>query len=335
MANLVFRDSFDTYNGTSSLATGLASRWTGSPGSTTLTTGRFGTGQAVTGVSSGTSMTGSVWSSALGSFTFEGSIRFNSTAANTFLEFLESATVHVQIGVAANSSLTVLRNGTLLNTSAINAFTIGVWYTIQVEVVISDTVGRVSVYLDNTKVLEVTGADTQNAGTGLVDRLRLSSVSAVIPTLDDIYVQDTATRLTDPLRAEVLYPNADGSTLNLTPSTGTSHFGVVDETLASATDYLTSNNIGDFDLLGLTDLSVTPVAIQEVVVIGYAGKTDIGGRAVALGVKSGATTSDGPNNNLSTVGGGFARPLATDPNTSAAWTKSGVDALQLQPKVVA
>ena len=117
------------------------------------------------------------------------------------------------------------------------------------------------------------------------------------------------------------------------PSTGTSHFALVDEALASRTDYLSGSTVGELDLLGLTNLAATPLSIQEVNVIGYASKTDATLRSYALGVKSGATTSDGSNIALSSSGGRAERPLAVDPNTGSAWTAAAVNALELQPKV--
>ena len=152
---------------------------------------------------------------------------------------------------SSDGTIRVRRNGTLLGSSAGGAFVVGTWYSLQIEIVISDTVGRVSVYLDGTQVVNLTSQDTKNGGTGVVNNIYFSGGSGAIGgRYDDMIVQDSATRLANPIRAATLYPNADGGTLNLVPSTGTSHFALVDEALASRTDYLSGSTVGELTCSG-------------------------------------------------------------------------------------
>jgi hypothetical protein len=332
MPNLVFRDGFDTYASVSGVDVGVASKWP-TAASGTLVTGRFGTGQAANLTGASTDWITPTFT-ALSSFTFEAGFMVVAGTTGSIIFFREGATNHVDLTWEADGTIRAKRNGTLLGSSAGGAFTVGSWYSLQVEVVISDTVGRVTIYLDGVQKLNLTGLDTKNGGTGVVDRIYFSGGSGSIGgRYDDMLVQDSATRLANPIRASTLYPTSDGATLNLVPSTGTSHFALVDEALASRTDYLSGSTVGDLDLLGLGNLPTTPLSIQEVNAIVYASKTDATNRSIALGVKSGATTSDGSNYALSSSGGRFERPLAVDPNTGAAWTTSAVNALELQPKV--
>jgi hypothetical protein len=330
MPNLVFRDGFDTYNGTSSTATGLASKWTITD-QPALVTGRFGTGQALQVTSSAGDLYTPLFT-ALSSFTVECGLRVAGGSTTSTLRFRTGTTIHLDFSFAADGTISVKRNGTLLHATAPGAFTLTTWYSAQFEVVISDTVGRVSIYFDGVQKVNITNQDTANGATLTVNNVQCFGAGTSVQ-FDDLIVTDSATRLSNPIRASTLYPTSDGGTLNLVPSTGTSHFALVDEALASATDYLSGSNVGDLDLLGLGNLAATPLSIQEVNVIGYASKTDATSRSYALGVKSGATTSDGSNIALSSSGGRAERPLAVDPNTGSAWTAAAVNALELQPKV--
>jgi hypothetical protein len=241
--------------------------------------------------------------------------------------------LHVELTPNSDRSFTAKRNGTALGNSAANTFIYGQWYSFQMEVVISDTVGRVTVYLDGAQVLDLTGQDTANGATLTVNNLKFFAATSSNYEVDDLIVTDTATRLTNPVRIETLYPDSDGATLDWTQSTGGTHFGVVDEAVASATDYLEAASVGNVDELGLTALSSTPTSIEEVNVIMYASKTDAAIRSVYPGVKSGATTSDGTAYFLTSSGGRVERPITTDPDTAAAWSAAGVNALQVRPKV--
>ena len=91
--------------------------------------------------------------------------------------------------------------------------------------------------------------------------------------------------------------------------------------------------MGDVDTYGFGDLGSTPSTIDAVQLTAFAEKTDAAARSIALQAKSGATTSDGGNFSLAATYGKFERLLTTDPNTSAAWGASAVNALQGGPKV--
>lgn len=329
---IIFRDGFDTYNGVSSTSVGVASKWSISVAGT-LVAGRFG-GQALQFTGGNTnSMTTSVFS-AVSSLTLECGLKITTGSTGSPIFFREGSTNHVDLVFSSDGSITARRNTTTLGTSATGVYTPGVWFSLQVELVISDTVGRVTVVIDGAVVLNLTGQDTQNGGTGVVDRLFFTGASSA-PTAawDDMIVLDTATRLTNPVRIETLVPDTDGGTLNWVPSSGTAHYAVVDELPVSATDYLSAAFVGDVDELALSALTGTPISIEEVVVVGYASKTDTATRTMNFEVESGATTSTGSAYTLGTSGLRYERPLATDPNTAVAWTASGVNALLVRPKV--
>ena len=95
-------------------------------------------------------------------------------------------------------------------------------------------------------------------------------------TCDDVYFDDEYLSMVPERRVETLYPNADGATLGLTPSTGTDHFALIDEAQMDASDYLAGSTVGQMDEFQLTDLSNIPRSIDGVKVVGYARKRRCG-----------------------------------------------------------
>lgn len=335
MVASIFRDSFDQYSG-STQPVGVQSKWTSVNGNIGLTTGRFG-GQAAT---CGNAVSSASMDSAVSSFSAQFGYSGAGSTGRTYgiVRFRSGTTYMVGVGFNADGSVFVAREtglnaGTILGTSAAGVVPINTYVTIDFECVISDTVGEARVYVDSTLVLSLSNVDTRNGTPTTVNTVVLGDGVSAATKIDDLIVISGASKLPYLLRAETIAPDSDGATLNLVPSTGTSHFAVVDELPASATDYLSGSTAGELDLLGLSNLASTPDSIQELVIVGLLQKTDVTARSMALGVKSGATTSDGANFALNASGLRHERVLDTDPDTSAAWTAAAVNALQVQPKV--
>lgn len=129
---------------------------------------------------------------------------------------------------------------------------------------------------------------------------------------------------------------ADGATTNFTPSTGTNHAALVDESPPNDdTDYNQSSNVGDLDLYEITDMAHTPASIFGVQINLNAKKDDAGTRSIAGVVRSGGTNYEGGAQALSTSYAYYLDVRETDPDTSAPWTKTGVDNAQFGIKVTA
>lgn len=101
--------------------------------------------------------------------------------------------------------------------------------------------------------------------------------------------------------------------------------------------YTSDNTVGHEDLLGFNALSANPSSIVAVVVKGFMRDSDAGARTVTLNTKSGTTDSAGSNAGFSpTVSyGWFSSVFTTDPNTSAAWGVSGLNAATSGYKITA
>src|SRR6266511_2408172 len=101
------------------------------------------------------------------------------------------------------------------------------------------------------------------------------------------------------------------------------------------TSYVYDSTNGHEDLYDLDHLAATPTSIIAVQSRMFAKKSDSGARNGQIRVKSGATEVGGTDTALSTTYTWLNRVDAVDPNTSAAWTASAVNALQVGPKVTA
>lgn len=355
---LVAVDGFDLYNGVAAptlTAPSFQTKWTSQGGAGSgysLVAGRFG-GQALRVSASGNAIATRVLSSNYTSGLSVGfAFRINGlptgTGFNALVSYLwgfQSSSAAWQFGVrpTATGSLEVTRassqsGATVIGTTANGLIVSGNWYYLEIEADLSTTVGRVTLYLNGAQVLNLTGVNNLNAGAGtdvglFVYQFTNGSTGMGTGDLDDWYEASTSTRVGEG-KVETLRPSADTATKNWTPDTGVVNFSRVNETLADGdTSYVQASTVGTLDLYDLGDLSSTPAAIYGVQVAGFARKTDAGTRSIALSVKSGATSSDGSNFALGSSYSKLERMLTTDPNTSAAWGTTAVNALQSGPKV--
>lgn len=99
--------------------------------------------------------------------------------------------------------------------------------------------------------------------------------------------------------------------------------------------YNSDSTPGDIDLFTLTSLPAGAQNIAAVDPIVYARKDDAGTRTITNHIKSGTTVVDGPNIALSTTYQYIDNIQQTDPNTSAAWTVTGVNNLLVGYKEIA
>lgn len=355
----LFVESFDSYNGLGT-GTGLLGRWYNTNAAQSvrqsLVAGRFGVGQAYNaGAGSGATIhqTNCLIESASGvGFSVETGFSMHAALAvkdaNALVAngsevgfCLSNSSDIPQLGLRYNANCwSLVRWGAVAGGSpAAILWTSSPIYgdltfrSFKMKGVIHASIGSVDLMIDGTQVYSASGINT---GTGTINRVAfcqgdLSFNAGIV--CDDLVIKDSAAAYLPDLRIDQLPPVGDGATLNLTPSTGTNHFAVVDESQVSTADYLSGTNVGDFDLLDLANMSTAPNQILGVNLIGYANKTDVTARAWNLGCKSGATTSNGSDLSLATSAGYYHRLLETDPNTAAEWLKSNVDALQIQPRI--
>jgi hypothetical protein len=264
------------------------------------------------------------------------------TSLSTLVTFFgdSTSTTHITLGVDSNGAITAARGALAvgLGTSANGVWTLNGWNFWEVKATLNDTTGSVLVRKNGVTVLNVTGADTKNAGTGTtLTAMRIHAVTNNTQYVDDVYcVNGDATAPNDLLgdsKVETLLPNAEGTTTDWSLSTGTTHYTLVDENPANTTDYVFSDVDGEVELVGVADLSTTAFNVHAVQVGMYAAKSDAGARSLRRVVRSGGANYTGSDIALGTSYGYIYEGLVLDPATGSAWTPTNVNALQIGAEV--
>jgi hypothetical protein len=329
-------DGFDHYN----TSAHLALKWSGVANAAgTFGAGRFG-GQAFT--ASGTPGTGARMDLTAQATRVVGfALKLpNTTTGGIIVVFGDGATTQVDVrwsGTAAGL-LTVTRNGTVLGTAS-GTYAQGVWYYLEFKALIDPSAGEVYLHIDGASVLALTAQNTRNTANSYSTRVTISTSAApAVYTFDDLYILNTSGSINNDFLGEcriiTSVPNADGSSLQWTPSTGTAHWSLVDEIPPNATDHVLSSTPGHIDLLVLPDIAPTgPVLAAQTVIMAL--KDDVGVRQIAEQCKSGATTGTGATETMTSTNAFYKTLRETDPATSAQWTLSGFNAAEWGAKVIA
>lgn len=344
---LVMTEGFDMYNGTGA-NTGLQAKWVGIT-SCSMQTGRFG-GQCLQCVAANGAGSVRGFPAAYSSFSWGMAVRFTAmpstsgTTAQWYFENIASAQVGFKVGPSGDiqaGRYTARNSGTNLGSaSATGVIVLNVWHYVEFEIVISDTVGVINVYVDNVQVLALTGLDTRNGAPTDVGQFVFYPVGiGSITTLgtcqiDDIYLLNAATRLGE-RRIETLRPANDTGTKNWTPNSGTANFSRVNETTVDGdTSYVSATTSSTRDLYGISALSSTPATIDGINVVSFPLKTDATSRSIYNSIQSNAVDSDGSAMALAASYQRLDRLVLTDPSGGGAWTPTRINNLLIGPKVV-
>jgi hypothetical protein len=202
------------------------------------------------------------------------------------------------------------------------------WTYFEVVCVRHSSAGTVTVKANGTTIFTLTGINTGYV-TGY-DSLRFAGNQNV--DYDDLFVRDDTTFVGE-VRVETLYPNADTADKDFTPSTGGTNYNLVAD-FDGDTDYVSSATPGDIDRYAFDDLASTPTTIHAVQTRITARKDDVTTRAIRASMDSGGTIASGVTTGTGTSYADVTDIFTTDPNTSAAWTASGVNAVKAGPEVV-
>jgi hypothetical protein len=261
--------------------------------------------------------------------------------SNTISGFsiLDGATIQVHLDCAdpddGSRKVRVYR-GTgltnLLGETAANALPpAGDYYHIGWMVKIHDTLGFIHVWIDGVLVLSLTDIDTKASGNAFATIVRLNLGQNNL--VDDYFAFDGSGAENNDwpgtCRVYTGMPDSDDVS-DLTPLSGTDNFAMVDEMQNHDTDttYNHSSTAGDKDLFGTNlDLPVgsTVLACESRAVI---RKDDVGARTGRAINKSGATQTNATTLTLGTTYALQRIKMDVDPDTGAAWTRAGANALE-------
>lgn len=337
--NILLIDGFDLYNGTGA-NTGVQTKWSLSTTSqAAMVAGRFD-GQAFGWVGS---LSGDKWlnrpfsaASASISLGFAYNVAVSDGRLAKTMHLLSSGTYMIgltcdSLGVLTAGRFTAFGSFTALGSSAAGVIKQNTWHYVEVEAVISDTVGVFNVYVDGVSVLALTNVDTRNGTPTTVNQIQFSSTSYSPASFDDVYVTDTAIRLGE-RRIQTLRPGADTATKSFIPSTGVSNYALVDDAVADSADYVSGSAVGDLDLYEIADIGGTPSIIDAVQLTAFAHKTDAASRNIALVGDIAGAQIQSSDFALASGDAKFDYLAQIKPG-GGAWDLAAVNALRIGPKV--
>ena len=158
------------------------------------------------------------------------------TVVTDVVHIIEGAITHIFVRVLTNGAIEVFRGAVSLGVSANNVITAGSFPYLEVKAVIHSTTGEVIVRIDEVEKLNITGANTRNGGTGVIDRIRWQGSTNIV-TFDDILVNDNlgaAPQNTFPgdRWIEAVFATSDGASSQyevVVPASPLTHFDKIDD----------------------------------------------------------------------------------------------------------
>lgn len=271
---------------------------------------------------------------------------FRPTATSgSILKFYDATTAQCTLRWNLDGSLAFYRGdgSTLLGSSAAGLITTNSWAHVEVKVSIHNTTGTVEVRVNGSAspVINLSSQNTRSSANNYATSVSITATSGLVAThFDDFYVCDTNgstnNNFLGDCRVDTLYPTSDGNYTAFTPSTGSDHFALVDETAPNGSDYNDGVAVNDRDSYGFGNLSaLTSQTVYGVQVNAAALKDDAGSKSVATFARSVSTNTDGASTPLSTALLYVSQIFEQDPDAAAAWTESTVNAAEFGVKVTA
>lgn len=252
------------------------------------------------------------------------------------MSLCSDSNVTQQITVVQTSSAITIRRGNaggaVLGTFNFTSIPT-LWYHIQVEAVIDDSAGVVKVRLNDQEVLTYSGDTKFGTGNSTIDGVWFSQSGNSSGSVCDYWICDDTgsapfnTYLGD-LRVTKHRPSAAGTTTQFTPDSG-SNYARVNEAPYSAVNYVSSVTSGHKDTYAMDDLPASISTVYALKVSAVAKNPDGGTPQLRTVVRTNST--DYANATYTNLGGSdsvITNIWTQNPNTSASWTPTQVNAME-------
>ena len=251
--------------------------------------------------------------------------------------FRDSGTVQVDLRMTTTGALQVTRNGTVLATTS-NTISAGQWYYVEFQVTINSSAGSFTLQITTPGGIASTwasgsGVNTQSTGNASTNEIAFIGYAnnSNDTYIDDLYCLNTSGSVNNTFlgdsRIVTNLPNADGASTQWTPSTGSTHYNLVNEANPNDdTNYVNSATAGQLDLYKYPSISISG-AIAGVQITMCARKDDAGARTVSAEYRSAGGTNYAGGSSFNPTPGYlmYRQVYDTDPATGSQWTLSGVN----------
>lgn len=251
-----------------------------------------------------------------------------------FLSFYEPASVEgLNFRITAAGEIQAYRLSTLLGTSSAGAVTAGVWRFIEIKATINDTTGSVEVKVAGSTILNLTSQDTKQGSTAEWAGFRLVSGGGTGQfVFDDWYILDTSGAQNNDFignhRVDLVQPDSAGDSAQYTPSAGSNYQNVDENPKDDDTTYNENATTGNKDLFNYGAMpSIGTISGLQVNTV--CRETDASTFSLKTLIKTGTTESADTAQTIGTTTYvNLYRVSELDPDTSSAWTESGVNGAQ-------
>lgn len=250
--------------------------------------------------------------------------------------------IHLTLAIDYTNQRFILRRGnTLIDNTSDDVLDLDTWYHAEFKFNINDTTGLYELRLDGIDVMSDSNVDTKEVFPS-VFAIQFNGIQAKNNDnpdeeflIDDFYVLDSnGSENNDFLgvdtRVLTLFPDAEGTTNDFTPSTGTDNSATVDENPASDTDFNSGITNGDIDEYLVDTLNAD--SVFGVMIRSNVQPSASGHRAVRNRVLSNSSIANGSDITI-TDDVDVNTIFETDPDTTSLWTISGVNAAEFGVEV--
>lgn len=342
---LLWIDGFDIY-GTSS--TGVTNMLEGVYAEITANSSPTTT-QARTGVNSyGLSLNGTfrrIFGSNLATVGVGMAWFFNSlpTASNAIMlaQFLDNGGSAVCTITMSTTGQIEVRTGGVSGTVRASSSPVLVttaWQHVEIKTTFHATTGACEIRVNGQTILNASNINTDALGTSYSSQVRVGSGgTAGFPTgnpsvfVDDIFAWDLSGTYNNDFigdkKVYALVPTSDTAVADWLPDTGSTGYTQIDEIPPVSTDYIQANTVGDESEFGMSNLPSDVTNVLGIQFYTKMLKTDAGDSSVQVSVVSGASDASGADRPITTNATVYTDVFEEDPDTSAPWTLSGVDAM--------
>ena len=235
-------------------------------------------------------------------------------------------------------------SGTSLGTTSTGIITANVWNHIELLTTINNSTGAVTLWLNGTSQLALTGQNTRSTANStasgvLIGGVGIGSPGSLTISYDDIIIYDGQANDVNgnpDIHSQIgncqlvwLLPTGAGSSSQFTPLSGSNYSEVNAATPPGDTSYVYDSNIGDIDTYAMAQLAGTVTTVKSVASLIHA-RSDSGSRGIEAVLYSGGgnTSHSGPSA-LSTSYQYWFSGWGQNPNNGSpeSWTPAGVNAL--------
>jgi hypothetical protein len=209
------------------------------------------------------------------------------------------------------------------------------WFHIEIQFVVSATVGQIKVWVNGVLVINQTNINTGTTNASSV-RFGAPLSSFDLYRWDSVIIYNCASGDAPIGEKQVitLRANADTATTDWTKTGAADAWDCINDDKADGdTAYISSSTLNDTTIVGLESMPANYTSIDSLMVSSYAKKLDAGTCSLTQSIVQGVNTADGAEKTLAVnyafVGNDI---FTTDPTSGVAFTASDINSLEVKLK---